>query len=85
MAPSINDQAVETLVRETCLLTGESLTSAIEIALRERLERLASERFDDVRRVVSELHDLIAEHDSGNPVTYHGFDEELWDADGLPA
>lgn len=72
-------------MRETCLLTGESLTSAIEVALRERLDRLAHERLDEVRSVVRELHDLIDEQAPGQPVTYREFDEELWDSDGLPA
>jgi len=81
----IDDPAIEALVRETRLLTGESAVLAIEVALRERLDRLALERLEEVRRVVREMHDLIDEHACGQLVTYREFDEECWDADGLPA
>lgn len=44
MALSIKSPAVDSLVREICGITGESLTSAIEVALRERLARLETEQ-----------------------------------------
>jgi antitoxin VapB len=40
MALNIKDEAADTLARELAAETGESITTAVTIAVRERLERL---------------------------------------------
>jgi antitoxin VapB len=40
MALSIKGAEADRLVRELCRLTGETITMAVTIALRERLERV---------------------------------------------
>lgn len=81
MALSIKNPDVDALVREICEITGESLTSAIEVALRERLEALTRERTESVRRG---LQELTAEAASWTPVEPAVPDDSLYDEDGLP-
>ncbi|MCY7300006.1 MAG: type II toxin-antitoxin system VapB family antitoxin [Ilumatobacteraceae bacterium] len=72
MAFSIKNEEADELLRELCERTGESLTTAIIVSLRERLERerieAAIARFDEL----PVLHDLTAA------------DVLLWDEIGLP-
>ena len=83
MAISIKSIETEQLAREIAAETGESLTSAIQKALEERLERLKNNRrsqalaaqLDDILRRVDEMPDL----DSRTPDEIIGYDE-----DGLP-
>ncbi|HEV2732143.1 MAG TPA: type II toxin-antitoxin system VapB family antitoxin [Terriglobales bacterium] len=83
MAISIKSIETEQLAREIAAKTGESLTSAIQKALEERLERLKNNRrsqalaaqLDDILRRVDEMPDL----DSRTPDEIIGYDE-----DGLP-
>jgi antitoxin VapB len=44
MALTIKNEETERLARELAKLTGETLTAAIAVALRERLDRLRNER-----------------------------------------
>jgi antitoxin VapB len=43
MALTIKNEETERLARELAKLTGETLTAAITVALRERLDRLRNE------------------------------------------
>ena len=58
MALSIKTEEADRLARELAAETHESLTDAVTIALRERLERVRSARRGDV---VSRLERLAAE------------------------
>lgn len=83
MAMSIKSMEVERLAREIAKKTGESLTSAIEKALRERLERLKQERRQ--RIIHAQLEEILTRVDrlpvldSRRPDEILGYDEH-----GLP-
>jgi antitoxin VapB len=81
MALSIKRPEVDDLVRELCALTGESMTSAIEVALRERLERLSGDRASALRRGVHEIQRDFA-HVTWAQV--RAAQEEMYDDSGLP-
>jgi len=62
MALSIKNAETERLARQVAEEAGESLTQAIERALKERLQRLRQQRR---RRVVAEkVHDILRRVDS---------------------
>jgi antitoxin VapB len=84
MALSIKNSETERLARQLAKATGESLTEAIESALRERLQRLKqphrgrimAEKLEDILRRVDRLPTLDARSD----------DEILgYDDHGVPA
>lgn len=62
MALSIKNDEADRLARELAAATGESLTDAIVVALRERLERERGRRrmgtVDRLRRLASEVAEL---------------------------
>ena len=83
MAISLKDPEADRLAREVAARTGETLTEAIVVALRERLARLAPKRrrrplrddLRDIARRVAELPTL----DERTPDDILGYDER-----GLP-
>ena len=83
MPLSIKNEATERLARQVAREAGESLTEAIQTALRERLERLRRQRrghilsgqIEDLLRRV----DALPVHDSRPESEILGYDE-----DGLP-
>ena len=83
MALSIKTEEADRLARELAAETHESLTEAVTVALRERLERVRSARRGDV---VSRLERLAAElatlpvADDRNSDEIIGYDEH-----GLPS
>jgi antitoxin VapB len=83
MAMSIKSIQVERLARELARTTGESLTGAIEKALKERLERLKQGSREHLVR--SQLEEIISRVDrlpvldSRTPDEILGYDEH-----GLP-
>lgn len=86
MAINIRRDTTEQLAREVAALTGESMTSAIEVALAERLERL---RHDDevalrLARIEAIAADAARRWPAGGPTSSELIDE-LYDDDGLPA
>ena len=77
MALNITNEETCRLARELAELTGETMTGAITVALRERLER---------EKLVKELH-AIGEHcasllKDGPSAVEHG--DFLYDEHGLP-
>jgi antitoxin VapB len=58
MALTIRRPEVVELARAICAITGESLTTAVEMAVRERLDRL---RVDDTARLTRSIERLQAE------------------------
>jgi len=83
MAMSIKSMEVERLARQVASKTGESLTGAIEKALRERLERLKQERRRQIIRAqleeILDRVDRLPILDSRSPDEMLGYDEH-----GLP-
>lgn len=84
MALNIKDESTDRLVRELAAETGESLTTAVAIAARERLERLHGSVPAERRR---EALTRIAERSARLPVLDdRGADEILgYGPDGLPS
>jgi len=83
MPLSIKSLETERLAREIAAKTGESLTGAIQTALRERLERLNRRQQD--RNVTNQLREILRRVDqlpildSRSPDEIVGYDEN-----GLP-
>ena len=83
MAMSIKSMEVERLARQIASQTGDSLTGAIEKALRERLERLKQERRRQIIHAqleeILDRVDRLPILDSRSPDEILGYDEH-----GLP-
>ena len=84
MALNIKNEETCNLARELAELTGETMTAAITVALRDRLERERHERSVEARRAA--IH-AIAERVSRNlrpgpSAVEHG--DWLYDEHGLP-
>jgi antitoxin VapB len=59
MALSVKNPEADQLVRELTAETGETITEAIVVALRERLERVRGRRSDTIRRRLSALQNEV--------------------------
>jgi antitoxin VapB len=82
MALNIKDQAADALVRELAAETGESITTAVTIAVRERLERLRGAVPRERRR--DELARIARRSSKRRIRDRRSADEILgYDADGL--
>jgi len=91
MPGSLNIKNPETyrLIRELADVTGESMTQAVTIAVRERLARamsLRGTREEDIQARVDRIHELAkVMHDAAPPGYWdQDFDAILYDEDGLP-
>jgi antitoxin VapB len=83
MAVNIKDPRADMLVRELAHETGENITTAVVIAVSERLDRLHAGR--RVRSLADEL-DEIAQRCAALPVLDRRSEEEIlgYDEHGLP-
>jgi antitoxin VapB len=83
MALNIKDPEADKLVRTLAQSTGETITQAVSIAVRERLERLRAGRRP--RSLADEL-DEIALRCAALPVLDERSEDEIlgYDAQGLP-
>jgi antitoxin VapB len=83
MALNIKDPIADGLVRELAATTGESITTAVTIAVRERLEHIGRMAPADVRK--TRLTE-IALRAAARPVIDDRTDDEIlgYDTDGLP-
>jgi antitoxin VapB len=83
MALNIKDPTADRLVRELAAQTGETITTAVTIAVRERLERIGRMAPPEVR--LQRIR-AIAKRAAARPVIDHRTDEEIlgYDEDGLP-
>jgi antitoxin VapB len=79
---SIKSVEADELARELARVTGESLTDAITVALRERLERVRPDRTDLVERLLA-----IGESGHALPRLDQRSDDEIlgYDEQGLPS
>ena len=83
MALSIRSDEADRLARELAGLMGESLTEAVTVAIRERLERVKRARNRDMRR---RLQRLVDEYQSLEVEDSRPDDEIIgYDENGLPA
>jgi antitoxin VapB len=84
MALNIKDENADRLARELAAETGESITTAITVAVRERLERLRGAVPREQRR---EELGRIAERSAARPVRDPRTAEEIlgYGRDGLPS
>lgn len=84
MSLNIKNPGTVQLARELAAVTGESLTTAVTEAIRERLDRLASEQ----RRegMAERIHEIAVDMRSRLPDDFFAIDhgDLLYDEDGLP-
>jgi antitoxin VapB len=84
VALNIKDQGTDRLVRELAAETGESITTAVEISVRERLERLRGAVPRERRR--QELKKIAARSSKRRVRDARSPDEILgYGPDGLPS
>jgi antitoxin VapB len=83
MALSLKDPEADRLAREVAERTGETLTGAIVVALRERLARLKGRRR---RRLLSEELREIGERCAALPILDDRTEDEIlgYDENGIP-
>ena len=88
MASSLNIKNAETyrLIKELADATGESMTEAVTVAVRERMDRLARADADAIEARIRRMHELAKIiHDAAPPGYWdQDFDDLLYDEDGLP-
>lgn len=81
MAFSIKNDEADDLLRELCERTGESLTTAVTVSLRERLEReqlRTTSKRERIEAAIAAMRALPVINDVG-------IDDILqWDENGLP-
>lgn len=85
MALHINNPAVEQTVRDLAGLTGESMTDAIGLAVRERLERLKPKGRPPTRPSFEEFKALVQSY-KFQPINEDLSDDEIlgYGPDGIP-
>lgn len=85
MSLNIKNPEAHALAKELAELTGESMTEAILVALRERLarERNTSERIAERARAIMALGAEIARR-MPPEIRHKDWDAELYDERGLP-
>jgi antitoxin VapB len=83
MALSIKTEEADALARALAVETDETITEAVTVALRERLERVRREGGDEYRARIARLQADVAAHLVDDPRT----DDEIigYDEHGLPA
>jgi antitoxin VapB len=85
MALNIKDEETHQLARELAQLTGESLTAAVKVSVKERLERQEqfpkrTGRLERIRKIVERTAPLMNDGRSSKEL----FDELYDDETGLP-
>jgi antitoxin VapB len=79
---SIKDHKTHDLAREVAGKTGETLTEAVNVSLRERLDRL--EERDQTKKRVAALLEIGRQGAKMFPGPHMDHAELLYDEDGLP-
>jgi antitoxin VapB len=85
MPLSIKAPEADRLARRLSAVTGETITDAVIVAMRERLAREEGKRLD--KDVLLEEIRAIAHHCASLPVLDTRTDDEImgWDENGLPS
>lgn len=88
MALSIKNQQTHDLIRKLAEITGESMTTAVTLAVRERLERLApnGRTAEETRARYEAIMAIGREFAAEWPAewTREAMDEWMYDENGLP-
>jgi antitoxin VapB len=79
---NIENDEIYRLAQELSKLTGETLTAAVTIAVRERLDRLHSEKNSLADRLLAIGKDCAAHLKESSPSIDHG--DLLYNEKGLP-
>lgn len=82
MSLNIKNERVHDLVRELAELTHQNQTSAVEMAVQEKLDRVRDEQESRIERIMA-IVDRIAPHLKDGPGS-QDIDELLYDEYGLP-
>ncbi len=85
MPLSVKAPEADHLARQLAATTGETITDAVIVAMRERLQRQKRKK-EDTQILIADLM-AIAEHCSSLPVLDTRTDDEImrWDENGLPS
>jgi antitoxin VapB len=83
MSLNIKDEETHRMARELARLTGESLTAAVNEAVRERLERVRGSSHKSMAERLMEIGKDCASH-LKEPYKSMDVDELLYDENGLP-
>lgn len=83
MALNIKQAETQKLAMELSKMTGESMTTAVTVAVRERLERLRSQRGDGLAERLVKIGSDCAAH-LRDPYRTADHAEMLYDEKGLP-
>jgi antitoxin VapB len=82
MSLNIKDPETHNLARQVAMEAGETLTEAVTVALRERLDRIRNRRESDAKlAAMREISARTAEILKGPPIDHA---EMLYDEMGLP-
>ena len=86
MALNIKNAEAEELARQLAAATGESVTRAVAIALRERLDRIRHQDEAAVAERIARIHEVVTGSASRWVEPYRSGDhgELLYDESGLP-
>ena len=85
MPLSIKAPEADRLARQLAAVTGETITNAVIVAMRERLERQQRKQ-EETQTLIADLM-AIANHCASLPVLDDRSEDEImgWDEDGLPS
>jgi len=83
MSLNIKSDKTHRMVRELARLTGQSMTAAVEQAVRERLERVRGSSRKDMAERILEIGRDCAAH-LKEPYKSMDIDELLYDEKGMP-
>jgi antitoxin VapB len=85
MPLSIKAPEADLLARQLAAITGESITVAVTVAMRERLEKQKRKQ-EDKQLLIDDLL-AIADHCASLPVLDDRTEDEImgWDENGLPS
>lgn len=82
MSMNIKSEEAHRLARELSELTGESITTAVTEALREKVNRLKNKETESLSEKLLAIARSCASHLKGKSLPDHG--EFLYDENGLP-
>jgi antitoxin VapB len=80
MGLNIKNDETYRLAAQLAALTGETMTKAVTVAIRERIERLQHQRH--VPEILARAQEIIRKSGGSQPYTDHA--ELLYDEHGLP-
>ncbi len=83
MSLNIKNEETHRMARELARLTGESMTAAVNEAVRERLERVRGKSNKDMKERILEIGRECAAH-LKEPYKSMNVDDLLYDEKGLP-